>query len=347
MNVTTPESIADLFNGSIMDARSWTPYYSSDADIIGVPLFNVWVTVAGVTTVMTGEQRFALVSSLYGPGNLACWLMLLLSVVIGWTLNPKSASKDTLTNDFIAAISMPVIASAHFFDQIHRQTGSRRGVSDLFSEPEWENVQMVAAIEASIAVCEDFLCWAAILHFLAGRKQQKMRMSVVIIVGWMCLSVELFLLNVRVPFEASLLIRPFIFHSVPILSILIVWFTFTALAYLIEVTYGAVLLYKHYSSQELESGNFYRRSMLWPGRVSSWMAACTGTVAGVFIFWIKYAWIYPIGRSKSVRFIPKSTVSISDLDQVVTLLAGLIALLFSMYDAVKERRKAHARKNEA
>jgi uncharacterized metal-binding protein len=96
-----------------------------------------------------------------------------------------------------------------------------------------------------------------------------MRMSVVITVGWMCLSVELFLLSVWVPFETSLLIRPFLFHSVPILSTLIAWFTFTALAYLVEVIYGAVLLYKDHSSQELESGNFYRRSGLWPGRVSS------------------------------------------------------------------------------
>jgi hypothetical protein len=55
-------------------------------------------------------------------------------------------------------LAMPVVAFAHFFDQIHRQTSSRRGVSDLFSELEWDNVQIVVAIEASIAVCEDFIC---------------------------------------------------------------------------------------------------------------------------------------------------------------------------------------------
>jgi hypothetical protein len=134
---------------------------------------------------------------------------------------------------------------------------------------------------------------------------------------------------------------------VPILSTLIAWFAFTALAYLVEMICGAVLLYKDHSGQELESGNVYRRLVLWPGRVSSWMAACTGTVAGLSTIWIKYAWVYPMGWSNSVRFVAKSTVHMSDLDQVVTMVGGLLAFLFSMYDAVKERRKAHVRKNES
>jgi hypothetical protein len=324
---------------SLLDAHGIASAYLRP-DPGGAILYDTYVTADGVSTIMTGDQRFALVSSLYGPGNLACWLLLLLSVVISWTLNPRSASKDTITNDFMAALAMPIVAVAHFFHQIHQQTRGGRGVFDLFSEPEWDNVRMVAAIEASLTVCEDFVCWAAMLHFVAGRKQQKMRTSMVVTVGWMCLSAELFLLSVWIPFEKSLLIRPFLFHSIPMFVILIAWFALAALAYLVEVIYGTVLLYKDSSGRELESGNSRKRQVLKPGRVSSWMAACTGIVAGLATVWVKYGWIYPMGWSNSVRFVAKSTVRISDLDQVVTMVGGVLALYFSILDAVKERRKA-------
>jgi hypothetical protein len=81
MNVTTlPTIAADLLNISPIDAHVYTAYLRPN--VSGSPLFNTYVTVAGVTTIMTSDQHFALVSSLYGPGSLACWLLLLLSVVI-------------------------------------------------------------------------------------------------------------------------------------------------------------------------------------------------------------------------------------------------------------------------
>jgi len=336
----------DLSNPTLLDAYGIGSVIRR-GDRSTYELYDTYVTRAGVRTIMKGDQRFELVSSLYGPGNLACWLLLLFSVVISWTLNPRSASRDTITNDFIAALAMPVVAVAHFFHQIRQNTSSSGiGAFHLFSEPEWDNVQKVAAIEAALTVCEDFLCWSALLHFLAGRKQQKKRMSMVITVGWMCLSAELFLLQAWIPWERSLLVRPFLFHSVPMFSILIAWFALTVLAYLVEVVYNSVVLYKARSSRELESGNVRARRALKPGRVNSWMAACTGMVVGCSTVWVKYAWIYPMGWSRSVRFMGKTTVRMSDLDQVVTMIGGLLTLCFSIHDAIRERRKANIQENE-
>jgi hypothetical protein len=40
-----------------------------------------------------------------------------------------------------------------------------------------------------------------------------------------------------------------------------------------------------------------------------------------------------------VRFTPRSTANVLDLDQIVTATGGFLALLFSLHDALKERRE--------
>lgn len=64
-------------------------------------------------------------------------------------------------------------------------------------------------------------------------------------------------------------------------------------------------------------------------------------VTGLGAFWIKYAWIYPSRKLfNGVRFVPRSTSRVWDLDQIVAGIGGAIALLFSLLDAYKERKKA-------
>ena len=58
----------------------------------------------------------------------------------------------------------------------------------------------------------------------------------------------------------------------------------------------------------------------------------------------KYGWGYPMSSYMTVvRVVPHSNASISDLDQFVTALGGLVALLISLRDAFKERRRARVR----
>lgn len=319
----------------------WDPYQRHDP-------YTALVSSAGYIIMdISGFERLELVSSLYGPGNLACWFFLLVSVLVSWTVNPSCARKDTITNDFIAVLTLPIVAVAHFFHQVIQQTGGRNGktlgLQDFFVSLDRDDVRAVAAIEAPLTVCEDFIVWASLLYMLAARKGQRKRMSLVIGTGLLCLSVELFLLRYWVTFESSFFIRPFFFHAIPFLITISCWNILIVLVYLLELLSGMLLVFKKPSQPEVESGQTLISQILRPGRFSSWMAGGSAVVVGFGAFWIKYAWVYPWGIFNSVRFAPRSTSRFSDLDQVVAGIGGAVALLFSLLDAYKERKKAKSR----
>lgn len=54
------------------------------------------------------------VSSLYGPGSIAAWLCTTASVFISWIFNRHSSSSDTIGNDLVASLLLPIIAAIHF-----------------------------------------------------------------------------------------------------------------------------------------------------------------------------------------------------------------------------------------
>jgi hypothetical protein len=204
-----------------MNHASLSPLHTtiSKPSYSGFDSHSLTVDSHGTVKTISGFERFALVSSLYGPGNLACWFFLFISICLSWTINPSCARKDSITNDFIAMLALPVVAVAHFFHQAYHQNEKHDGETpDLvpfFSTLTWDNVRAVAAIEAPLTVCEVFVAWAAFLYLLAARKGQLKRMSLVLIVGLLCFSVEMLLWIDWVPFMSSLLIRPFFFTSDP------------------------------------------------------------------------------------------------------------------------------------
>jgi len=69
------------------------------------------------------DSRFQLVNSLYGPGTVGCWLLIICSVIVSWTLNPRQRKLDRITNDFIASLTFPCIASAHLAFLLYRLPG--------------------------------------------------------------------------------------------------------------------------------------------------------------------------------------------------------------------------------
>jgi hypothetical protein len=262
-------------------------------------------------------------------------------------MNPSCARKDSITSDFIAALSLPIVAVAHFFHQVYQQSGrhddGRNGLQDLFTSLDRDNVRAVAAIEAPLTVCEDFITWAAVLYLLAARKGQLRRMFLVLIACSLCLSVELFLWSHWVPFISSRLVRPFFFHLIPFFGVLVCWNLLTVFVYLVEVLSSMLLVLTKTSQPEIESGRTLNWRIFWPGRFSSWMSGCSALVAGIGTFWIKYFWIYPFFGFNSIRLVPRSSVSVSDLDQVVTVMGGVVALLLSLVDAFEGRKKAKKR----
>jgi len=199
-------------NGSISECMSAGPDYLS-------------MIVNGAVHDIPAPDRLALVSSLYGLGNLACWFFLLLSVIVSWTINPTSASNDSITNDFIAALSLPIIAAADFWSQVHQLDGQNLHL--LLSTPSSTAVRAAAAIEAPLTVCEDFIMLASVLYAVAAWKCQRKRMVMALAGGWMCFSVEFLLMRNWVPFRSSLLVRPFLFHLMPLLVISLCWYSLT------------------------------------------------------------------------------------------------------------------------
>lgn len=291
--------------------------------------------------------RFQLVSSLYGPGNFACWSLLLLSVCVSWILNPASRRKDSITNDFIMVLSMPVVAAAHFFHQIYQQHGDPDShlpiLQYLFTNRDGDNVRTVAAIEAPLTICEDFIVWGAFLYFLAAQRRQLRRMSLVLIVWMLCVSAELLLWSDWVAFPSSLLLRPFIFHMLPFAGVIVASGLLTTSLYLVELISGIMKWMNRTSKPEIESGISLQRHLFWPGRFSSWVSVFSALVGGFGVLWLKYAWIYPSFGYFTIRMMPMGDVSIRDLDQAVAALGGAVALVLSLVKAIKERKKAKMR----
>ena len=97
--------------------------------------------------------RLAHVSSLYGPGTFSAWILTIIGVAISWTVNGRSRQKDTISNDFIAVLALPAIASVHTLSQLPRYPAVAQ---ILFTSHKWDWLQASAAIEAPLVVCETF-----------------------------------------------------------------------------------------------------------------------------------------------------------------------------------------------
>ncbi|KAK4221238.1 hypothetical protein QBC38DRAFT_377488 [Podospora fimiseda] len=100
-------------------------------------------TTTTETITCTAVKRFELVSSFYGPGNCLYWFFLLFSVAINWSGGRKT--KDSITNEFIAAITMPSVAVGHY---IYLVLSS----SSTFPEITLEGIQFMVVLEAPLNI---------------------------------------------------------------------------------------------------------------------------------------------------------------------------------------------------
>ncbi|KAG4258090.1 hypothetical protein FPRO03_03045 [Fusarium proliferatum] len=140
-------------------------------------------------------SRWALVSCLYGPGTFWSWLIIVASVFISWTINPATERLDSITNDTIAALTLPVVAAVDALYQLAKHDLPDRPRLLLSDSP--EDIQLVAALEAPLAICEVYVVLAIFLHSAASRRYQWKR------VGCITLSTLL-----------STFARPFLFNFV-------------------------------------------------------------------------------------------------------------------------------------
>ena len=135
------------------------------------------------------QDRLALVSSLYGPGTIACWYLTALSVLVSWLLHPRKRKSGSIDVDLIAVLTLPAVAAGHLFSQV-RGFLSQDKIVPAGSNAHWKYRQSVAAIEASLNVTETFVAISAVLLIVACWTFCFRRVILVSSVSFLCLAVE-------------------------------------------------------------------------------------------------------------------------------------------------------------
>jgi len=315
------------------------------------------------TSGLRGPDRLSLVSSLYGPGTFIAWLCTVISVVVTWTFHPDHAHHDTITNDLVVAVAMPAIATAHFLYQLYHLTRSGSTALDvpLLASSDLEDMRIVAALEAPLAVCDAFVWLALVLFSLAARRGQQRRAVLVLTAGLVAFSLELvlFVQFPGIPASAANLARPFIFQFGLPLAMATWWLSVLTAFFFAElgttwwlVGVVAMVLVRWFGGSS--SGARWAESRSGRARsLSGLMAAVSIPLWAVFFGLLKfgsfgntpYYGLYLLSASPTpnIRLLPKTLALLTDLDQAVALGFGVTALCFSVYDALKARRAARER----
>ncbi|KAK4236312.1 hypothetical protein C8A03DRAFT_35788 [Achaetomium macrosporum] len=309
--------------------------------------------------VMLHAERFQTVSSLYGPGAFLGWFLVDCSVFVSWMLNSGYAGTDKITNDFFAAGSVPAFAAADALYQIFRgkaavddrlsDTGDkeRGGKSSLITSWYADDMRAAAALEAPLTVCEDFIAIGLLRMALAvaGNKMHLKRMGALLVVGTLCVAVQM-VLFVRfggIPAEHITMSRLFLFECPLALTVLVGLYT---------VIWGLVLVDAVITARRRSQRTRHTAMRLLRRVVLG--AAVAITICQLYLKYycrgiygnVRHIESLPVFASNGKddngtgwwdladglhnRFVPKSAARFRDLDQVVPCLGGLITLFFSI-----------------
>ncbi|KAJ9663659.1 hypothetical protein H2198_000671 [Neophaeococcomyces mojaviensis] len=137
-------------------------------------------------------ERYAIVSSLYGPGTITCWYLTILSILVSWTLHPRKRISGSIDVDLIAMLTLPSVAAGHLISQVSMLM--RKHDNSLGSDIDVNQFpQSIAAIEAPFRVVESFMPISAILFLVAMWMFCLRRAISVAMVGLLCLATECYI----------------------------------------------------------------------------------------------------------------------------------------------------------
>ncbi|KAF4958482.1 hypothetical protein FGADI_2406 [Fusarium gaditjirri] len=287
-------------------------------------------------------DRWALVSSLYGPGAFWSWLVIVASVFISWTINPATKRLDSFTNDTIAALTLPVVAAADALYQLAKYDRPDRPRLLLSHSP--EDIQLVAALEAPLAICEVYVALAIFLHSAASRRYQWKRVGCITLSTLLCFSPQLviFFTYPDLSVSSSTFARPFLFNFALALG-----FISGFMAIMTGVSIVRTIVVTMYRRARPSNGEGQEPPKDRRTGFEKWSSILAAVLIASIISIVKYGFVgntqYFAGRvlgyqTRMNRFSPKSNVSLMELDQIVALAGGAFTLLFSMYDAAKSWR---------
>ena len=101
----------------------------------------------------TDTDRYALVSSFYGPGAVGGWYLTACACLVSLALDPRKRRRDSITVDLIAVLTFPTVAACHLISQVR-------------SAPENATMSQYASIlEAPLVAIEAFMA-IDVLYFL-------------------------------------------------------------------------------------------------------------------------------------------------------------------------------------
>ena len=291
-------------------------------------------------------DRYALVSSFYGPGAVGGWCLICLGCLISLGIHRRKRGIDTITADFIAALTFPTVAAGHLLSQTISFSKNREHVPIA---------QLAASMEAPLIIVEAFLAIVAILFLLATNNKCIRRGCLLAAVGLFC-----FFAECHVYFSPSVtqLVKPRLRRSFLItfgrllISIMVVLIICTIFAICcIAVFFLSRPKGAQAQSTDTRSGPSQRdrefkesHSAFAITRLTSLFIPYTfvatmfpllslqnsGTLPSQFGPWVRATAVCIAGD-----MIPKSDTSIMDLDQGVALLAGATVLGFSIYSTVE------------
>lgn len=305
---------------------------------------------------VTGLGRFGLVSSIYGPGNFLCWAFLFVSVLITWTVNKAHKARDTVTADLVALLTLPVVAAVDLTITMTKSGldgGRGWALATVVRSLNCDDIRSVSALEAPLTVCEDCATLAALLYFIAARKGHRLRQATILLVWIWCLAVEAAMGWVvsGISYRETTFNRAFFFSVMPFAVLTFGWQVLVVATYLLEIISNMVSkrgrqrhqelhieLQSHGSTVDVAHGAETHRGRA--AILSSPFSLLSTVLTGIGALWIKYMWDYawPIQPGHQFRFVPKSDIPLSDTEQVVSAIGGLITLLYSLYDAFKASR---------
>ena len=300
---------------------------------------------------MTTDHRYDLVSSLYGPGTTACWLLTVVACCVSWTLHLKKSHSDSIDADFIVLLTFPAVAAAHLISQVHTYPLNQEL---SMAADEVRLLQLNAAIEASLNIIETSMEIFVLLFIIAAVFHSVKRGLLIALIGLFCFAAEgyLYVTNSAIRQTKGNLSRSFLVDFTEVLIFILILLT-------VLVTAAFVLMTLYYISRRQSTGNvredleILRANQETDTRFNSWtivsltflflpLTFVASTVpittdilsirASDLTTWLQATW-----HRLLEDFFPRTSLSITDLDQAVAFLAGATVLGFSLHSAAHSR----------
>lgn len=308
---------------------------------------------------MQNNQRLGLVNSLYGPGTVGGWLLVAISVLVSWTINPQSQSQDSITNDLVATLIFTLVAVGNFLYQFIKYSPAIKIQNVPYDPKAVEFLPRIASIEAALNVCETSASLMLVLFTTAVLHGHRKRAFSVFVTGILVFTTQIyvFVKGPDITPRASYFTRPFLFNLTPLFVAIM-----TILSSLVPVMMATWIcspiaqrrsdrnrLEPEDNPPVLNADDNGRKEVIAARRlvtrlyrhmslvlVSATSFATFGTSIGIFGQTLYETLLKPSASERLLFFIPRSSSSIMDLDQAVALGAGLCTSGFSIWDAFRE-----------